>query len=44
VTIARGTFTKALNFSDLEMSFLPLLIAVPVLLTLSTVLLKKQET
>ena len=43
LTIARGTFSKALNFSDLHASFLPLLIAVPVLITLSAALLKKQE-
>jgi len=43
LTIARGTFSKALNFSDLHTSFLPLLIAVPVLIALSAALLKKQE-
>jgi len=43
LTIARGTFSKALNFSDLYASFIPLALAVPVLLGLSTVLLKKQE-
>jgi ribosome-dependent ATPase len=42
VTISRGTFSKALGFSDLAGSFVPLLIAVPVLLGLSAVLLKKQ--
>jgi len=42
--ISRGTFSKALGFSDLRISFIPLLIAVPVLLALSTILLKKQET
>jgi ribosome-dependent ATPase len=44
LTIARGTFSKALDFSDLRMSFIPLLLAVPVLLGLSVALLKKQET
>ncbi len=44
LTIARGTFTKALGFAELQMSFIPLLIAVPVLLALSVALLKKQET
>ncbi|HYD65553.1 ribosome-associated ATPase/putative transporter RbbA [Azospirillum sp.] len=44
LTIARGTFSKALGFSDLSLSFLPLLLAVPVLLGLSVALLKKQET
>jgi ribosome-dependent ATPase len=43
VTIARGTFSKALDFSDLSSEFLPLLIAVPVLLGLSSLFLKKQE-
>ena len=43
LTIARGTFSKALNFSDLYASFIPLALAVPVLLGLSAVLLKKQE-
>lgn len=42
ITIARGTFSKALDFPDLMSSFLPLLIAVPVLLALSAVFLKKQ--
>ena len=42
VTISRGTFSKALDFGDLSGSFLPLLIAVPVLLGLGTLLLKKQ--
>jgi ribosome-dependent ATPase len=41
--ISRGTFSKALDFSDLRMSFIPLLLAVPVLLALCTILLKKQE-
>ncbi|MBC7103332.1 MAG: ribosome-associated ATPase/putative transporter RbbA [Parvibaculum sp.] len=43
LTIARGTFSKALNFSDLYASFIPLALAGPVLLGLSAVLLKKQE-
>ena len=43
LTIARGTFSKALGFSDLQASFIPLLIAVPVLLGLSIAFLKKQE-
>jgi ribosome-dependent ATPase len=43
LTIARGTFSKALDFSDLQASFIPLLIAVPVLLGLSVARLKKQE-
>jgi ribosome-dependent ATPase len=43
LTIARGTFSKALNFSDLHAAFLPLALAVPVLIGLSAALLKKQE-
>lgn len=43
LTIARGAFSKALDFSDLKSSFVPLLIAVPVLLGLSVALLNKQE-
>ncbi|HCD4104859.1 TPA: ribosome-associated ATPase/putative transporter RbbA [Klebsiella pneumoniae] len=43
LTIARGTFSKALNISDLWGSFIPLLIAVPLVLGLSLLLLKKQE-
>ena len=42
VTISRGVFSKALGFADLASSFLPLLIAVPVLMALAIVLLKKQ--
>jgi ribosome-dependent ATPase len=44
LTISRGTFSKGLGLFDLEMSFVPLLIAVPVLLGLSVALLRKQET
>lgn len=43
MTIARGTFSKALDFQDLQGSFLPLVIAVPVLLGLGIALLRKQE-
>ncbi|HCI8883386.1 ribosome-associated ATPase/putative transporter RbbA [Klebsiella pneumoniae] len=43
LTIARGTFSKALNISDLWGSFIPLLIAVPLVLGLSVLMLKKQE-
>lgn len=41
-TISRGTFSKALSFSDLGLPFLMLLITIPVLMVLSIVLLKKQ--
>ncbi|WP_142850623.1 ribosome-associated ATPase/putative transporter RbbA [Telmatospirillum sp. J64-1] len=40
--ISRGTFSKALEFGDLADTFLPLLVAVPVLLGLGVALLKKQ--
>ncbi|VDZ84994.1 Inner membrane transport permease ybhS [Kluyvera intermedia] len=43
LTIARGTFSKALGLGDLWISFIPLLIAVPLVLGLSVWLLKKQE-
>ena len=44
ITISQGTFSKALDFAGLYGSFIPLLIAIPVLLVLSAALLKKQET
>ena len=43
LTIARGTFSKALNISDLWVSFIPLLIAVPLVLGLSVLLLKNRR-
>jgi ribosome-dependent ATPase len=43
LTIARGTFSKGLDLSDLGASFVPLLLAVPVLLGLCAALLRKQE-
>ncbi|MAT73466.1 MAG: multidrug ABC transporter ATP-binding protein [Planctomycetaceae bacterium] len=43
VTISRGVFSKALDFSDLAMSFIPLLLAAPILLALTAALLRKQE-
>lgn len=43
LNISRGVFSKALGFSSLYTSFWPLLLAVPVVLSLSIVLLKKQE-
>jgi ribosome-dependent ATPase len=42
VTISRGTFSKALEFADLWSSFIPLLIAIPVLLGLGAAFLRKQ--
>ncbi|WP_034298806.1 ribosome-associated ATPase/putative transporter RbbA [Herbaspirillum sp. RV1423] len=43
LTISRGIFNKALDLSGLWPSFQALLIAVPVILGLSVMLLKKQE-
>jgi len=43
ITISRGTFSKALGFAGLHGSFVPLLIAIPVLIGLSVMFLKKQE-
>ncbi len=42
VTISRGTFSKALGFGDLWASIVPLLVAIPVLLGLGVLLLRKQ--
>jgi ribosome-dependent ATPase len=44
LTINRGVFNKALGFSNLHGSFWPLFISVPVVLGLSIVLLRKQES
>lgn len=44
LTISRGVFSKALNISSLASSFWPLMAAVPVILGLAIVLLKKQES
>jgi ribosome-dependent ATPase len=43
LNISRGTFSKGLDFADLRGSFVPLLIAVPVLIGAGAALLKKQE-
>jgi ribosome-dependent ATPase len=43
LTISRGVFNKGLGFASLQNSFWPLLIAVPVILGLSIILLRKQE-
>lgn len=43
LTIARGTFSKALDLSDLWSLFMPLLIAVPVVMGLSILLLKNRR-
>ena len=42
--ISRGVFSKALRFDDLRYAFMPLLIAIPVIVGASIALLKKQET
>jgi len=42
--VSRGVFAKGLSLADLHTSFGPLLLAVPVILGLSIILLKKQET
>jgi ribosome-dependent ATPase len=42
VTISRGVFSKALGFADLSGAFVPLLVAIPVLLGLGATFLKKQ--
>ena len=44
LVISRGIFSKALGFADLHHEFLALAIAIPVLITLSALLLKKQES
>lgn len=43
LTITRGTFSKGLNLFDLQLSFIPLLITVPLVIGLSVLFLKKQE-
>ncbi|WP_299538061.1 ribosome-associated ATPase/putative transporter RbbA [uncultured Herbaspirillum sp.] len=43
LTISRGVFSKALAVGDLGGSFWPLVVAAPVILGLSVLLLKKQE-
>ncbi len=43
LTITRGTFSKGLNFFDLQASFIPLAITIPIVIGLSVYFLKKQE-
>ena len=43
LTISRGVFSKALGLGDLHSSFIPMLIAVPVIIGMAIALLKKQE-
>ena len=40
--ISRGVFSKALGFADLQASYLPLVLAVPIILLLAAARLKKQ--
>lgn len=42
ITVARGAFSKALGLADLAPSFVPLLIAIPVLLAAGAFFLEKQ--
>ncbi|MFN7008662.1 MAG: ribosome-associated ATPase/putative transporter RbbA [Allorhizobium sp.] len=42
VTIARGTFSKGLDFGDLQLQLTYIMIAIPILVGLTAVLLKKQ--
>jgi ribosome-dependent ATPase len=44
LNISRGVFNKALDMSNLSASLWPMLVAVPVIVGLSILLLKKQET
>ena len=44
MTISRGTFSKALDFQGLASSFVPLLIAIPIIAALGAMLLKKQDS
>lgn len=44
LTISRGVFSKALTFSDLWVSFIPLIVAGPLIIGLAIAALRKQET
>ena len=44
ITIARGAFSKALGFVDLQSELIPLAVTVPILLVTAGLLLKKQDT
>jgi len=44
IIISRGTFSKALGFWDLRLFYIPLLLAGPVMVAATTLLLKKQES
>jgi ribosome-dependent ATPase len=42
--ISRGVFNKGLSFADLSASFWPLVLAIPVILGITLLLMKKQES
>ncbi|MCZ7482604.1 ribosome-associated ATPase/putative transporter RbbA [Rhizobium rhizogenes] len=44
MTISRGTFSKGLDFAGLSGSFLPLIVAIPLLLIAGAALLRKQAS
>ncbi len=44
LNISRGVFNKALGLGDLQASFWPLIVAIPVILGVTVALLKKQES
>ena len=43
LTICRGTFSKALGFAELSPLLLPIALSIPIIISLSILLLKKQE-
>jgi ribosome-dependent ATPase len=43
-TISRGVFNKALGFNELRTQFWPLLVTIPVVMLVTMVMLRKQET
>ena len=44
ITIARGVFSKALGFADLQSELIPLAVTAPLLLVAAGLLLKKQDS
>ena len=44
ITIARGVFSKALGFADLQSELIPLAVTAPLLLLAAGLLLKKQDS
>ena len=44
LNISRGVFNKALGFADLHASLWPLFVAIPVILGVSVMLLRKQDS